>query len=226
MADNNGTVWRGPGPSPGELRAAAVRAARARLAAQPPPTNAELAAQRAEAAERNARRAQRALEADQEERDVIGRYEAYAAARAAEGRPIGRGFDAEAAQHMLAAPPVFVPGPPTVNINAAPAPGAVPLVIPRSALDVDTITFEPFETGEEVVRLEGDNRYLFKIDGLRGWIRAAGRGAINPLTRTLISQAHVERFILQVDETHGGKRKNKRKTRRNRRSAYKTRRAV
>ena len=88
----------------------------------------------------------------------------------------------------------------------------------------DPITFDPIRSGDEIIRINKDNRFIFQRKALeRSW---AGKEKKNPLTNQ--SPQQIEKFIANVTEDAGaeptgGRRKRRRKTlrRKNLRSSRK-----
>jgi hypothetical protein len=88
----------------------------------------------------------------------------------------------------------------------------------------DPITFDPIRSGDEIIRINKDNRFIFQRKALeRSWV---GKEKKNPLTNQTSQQ--IEKFIANVTEDAGaeptgGRRKRRRKTlrRKNLRSSRK-----
>jgi hypothetical protein len=55
---------------------------------------------------------------------------------------------------------------------------------------VDPISQNEFEEGEEVVRLQGNDRFIFKRPGLQTWFQTS---RTNPLTREAVNMSRVEK---------------------------------
>jgi hypothetical protein len=91
----------------------------------------------------------------------------------------------------------------------------------------DPITFDPVRSGDEIIRINKDNRFIFQRKTLeRSW---AGTVKKNPLTNQPVTPQQIEKFIVNVTEDAGaepmtgGRRKRRRKTvrRKNLRSSRK-----
>jgi hypothetical protein len=119
------------------------------------------------------------------------------------------------------------------NTNATPAEINGTINARRSEMggwDVDPITFEPNKTGDEVIRLNGDNRMIFnKAALLQAWAVSGTRK--NPKTTQPLTSADIEEGVLAVEEDAGempadlagGRRR--RRTRKPKRAHKKTRRS-
>ena len=55
---------------------------------------------------------------------------------------------------------------------------------------VDAITMNTFKEGEKAIRLQKNDRYVFKPIGIKRWV---ARHGTNPLTRNRVSKANMER---------------------------------
>ena len=91
----------------------------------------------------------------------------------------------------------------------------------------DPITMDPIRSGDEIIRINKDNRFIFQRKTLeRSW---AGTVKKNPLTNQPVTPQQIEKFIANVTEDagaepmSGGRRKRRRKTlrRKNLRSSRK-----
>jgi hypothetical protein len=91
----------------------------------------------------------------------------------------------------------------------------------------DPITMDPIRSGDEIIRINKDNRFIFQRKALeRSW---AGTVKKNPLTNQPVNPQQIEKFIANVTEDagaepmSGGRRKRRRKTlrRKNLRSSRK-----
>jgi hypothetical protein len=91
----------------------------------------------------------------------------------------------------------------------------------------DPITFDPVRSGDEIIRINKDNRFIFQRKALeRSWVGAVKK---NPLTNQPVTPQQIEKFIANVTEDagaepmSGGRRKRRRKTlrRKNLRSSRK-----
>ena len=91
----------------------------------------------------------------------------------------------------------------------------------------DPITMDPIRSGDEIIRINKDNRFIFQRKALeRSWVGAVKK---NPLTNQVVSPEQIEKFIANVTEDAGaepmtgGRRKRRRKTlrRKNLRSSRK-----
>lgn len=103
-----------------------------------------------------------------------------------------------------------------LNIDAAAYIGDLRL----SHEDHNAISYEDFKNGDECVRLQQDNRFIFHIDALKEWFR---RSNLNPLTNLPVVQDDIERFTYKDARRiniSGGKksRKTKRKSKKSRKS--------
>lgn len=91
-----------------------------------------------------------------------------------------------------------------LNIDAAPHIGDVRL----NHEDANAISYEDFKNGDECVRLQEDNRFIFHIDGLKEWFL---RSNLNPLTNLPVRQEDIERFTYRKRPHMNGGRKSKKK---------------
>jgi hypothetical protein len=91
----------------------------------------------------------------------------------------------------------------------------------------DPITMDPIRSGDEIIRINKDNRFIFQRKALeRSW---TGTVKKNPLTNQPVTPQQIEKFIANVTEDAGaepmtgGRRKRRRKTlrRKNLRSSRK-----
>jgi len=91
----------------------------------------------------------------------------------------------------------------------------------------DPITMDPIRSGDEIIRINKDNRFIFQRKALeRSWVGAVKK---NPLTNQPVTPQQIEKFIVNVTEDAGaepmtgGRRKRRRKTvrRKNLRSSRK-----
>jgi len=91
----------------------------------------------------------------------------------------------------------------------------------------DPITMDPIRSGDEIIRINKDNRFIFQRKTLeRSW---TGTVKKNPLTNQPVTPQQIEKFIANVTEDAGaepmtgGRRKRRRKTlrRKNLRSSRK-----
>ena len=80
----------------------------------------------------------------------------------------------------------------------------------------DPITMDPIRSGDEIIRINKDNRFIFQRKTLeRSW---AGTVKKNPLTNQPVTPQQIEKFIVNVTEDAGaepmtgGRRKRRRKT--------------
>jgi hypothetical protein len=80
----------------------------------------------------------------------------------------------------------------------------------------DPITMDPIRSGDEIIRINKDNRFIFQRKALeRSW---AGAVKKNPLTNQPVTPQQIEKFIANVTEDAGpepmtgGRRKRRRKT--------------
>jgi hypothetical protein len=79
----------------------------------------------------------------------------------------------------------------------------------------DPITFDPVRSGDEIIRINKDNRFIFQRKALeKSW---AGAVKKNPLTNQPVTPEQIEKFIANVTEDAGaeptgGRRKRRRKT--------------
>jgi hypothetical protein len=96
-----------------------------------------------------------------------------------------------------------------ININKAPHIGTLRLNLKKEFPDGNLIEYEPFENGSELVRLEHNNKYIFKKDTLQA-LFDSGR-VINPITDDVLTRNQVERFTYK-QVSGGGSRKKSRKT--------------
>ena len=91
----------------------------------------------------------------------------------------------------------------------------------------DPITMDPIRSGDQIIRINKDNRFIFQKKALdKSWV---GKEKKNPLTNQVVSPEQIEKFIANVTEDAGaepmtgGRRKRRRKTlrRKNLRSSRK-----
>jgi len=91
----------------------------------------------------------------------------------------------------------------------------------------DPITMDPIRSGDEIIRINKDNRFIFQRKALeKSWVGAVKK---NPLTNQPVNPEQIEKFIANVTEDagaepmSGGRRKRRRKTlrRKNLRSSRK-----
>lgn len=92
-----------------------------------------------------------------------------------------------------------------LNIAAAPHIGDLKLNLNNDFPDGNSITYTPFINGEELVRLEGNNSFIFKVEGLHQWFDSGHLS--NPLSGLPITQENIERFTYVEDTTKGGLRR-------------------
>ena len=92
-----------------------------------------------------------------------------------------------------------------LNIAAAPHIGDLKLNLNKDFPDGNSITYTPFINGEELVRLEGNNSFIFKVEGLHQWFDSGHLS--NPLSGLPITQENIERFTYVEDTTKGGLRR-------------------
>jgi len=117
------------------------------------------------------------------------------------------------------------------NLGATPAELNGTINAKRSDMggwEIDPITFIPNKTGDEVIRLNGNNHMIFNKKALLEAWRVSGR-QYNPKTNAAVTSANIEEGRLVVEEdagempTHlaGGRRR--RRTRKPKRARRKTR---
>jgi hypothetical protein len=91
----------------------------------------------------------------------------------------------------------------------------------------DPITMDPIRSGDQIIRINKDNRFIFQRKALeKSWV---GKEKKNPLTNQVVTPQQIEKFIANVTEDAGaepmtgGRRKRRRKTlrRKNLRSSRK-----
>ena len=104
------------------------------------------------------------------------------------------------------------PQAPLLDISLAPHIGDLRLNLKKEFPNGNSLSFDEFVDGEELVRLQGNNKYVFKINDLQTFFNT--RRKINPLTNLPITQNDIERFRYVEDLTLGGRRNRRRKTRR------------
>ena len=85
--------------------------------------------------------------------------------------------------------------------------GVLKLNLKKQFPNGNSLSLEEFVDGEELVRLNHDNRFVFKKDSLQNWFNT-GKGT-NPLSRQPVTQNDIELFTYQEDLSLGGRRKNK-----------------
>ena len=101
----------------------------------------------------------------------------------------------------------------TLNISLAPHINELRLNLKKEFPNGNSLSYEEFVNGDELVRLQGNNKYVFKINDLQTFFNT-GRN-INPLTGLPITQNDIERFTYVEDPTLGGRRNRRnRKTKR------------
>ena len=99
--------------------------------------------------------------------------------------------------------------PAPIDIGKASHIGTLRLNLKKEFPDGNLIEYEPFENGSELVRLEHNNKYIFKKDTLQA-LFDSGR-VINPITENPLTIDQVERFIYK-EVSSGGSRKKSRKS--------------
>jgi hypothetical protein len=91
----------------------------------------------------------------------------------------------------------------------------------------DPITMDPIRSGDQIIRINKDNRFIFQKKALeRSWL---GKEKKNPLTNQVVTPQQIEKFTANVTEDAGaepmtgGRKKRRRKTlrRKNLRSSRK-----
>ena len=91
----------------------------------------------------------------------------------------------------------------------------------------DPITMDPIRSGDKIIRINKDNRFIFQRRALeKSWVEKEKK---NPLTNQVVTPQQIEKFIANVTEDagaepmSGGRRKRRRKTlrRKNLRSSRK-----
>ena len=106
-------------------------------------------------------------------------------------------------------------GQPILQIDGSNHIGVLRLNLKRQFPNGNSFDLEEFIDGEELVRLNHDNRFVFKKESLQNWFNM--RKGTNPLSRQPVTQNDIELFTYQEDLTLGGRRKGK-KTRKNKKS--------
>jgi hypothetical protein len=104
-------------------------------------------------------------------------------------------------------PPIVVP--PIVAPSIANANHIGRIDILAEDLDINSISHEEFEEGEEVIILERikgmpPHTSMFKIEGIQGWIEAKrlrNEPLTNPKTQHIITQADIERATLHIKKS-------------------------
>jgi hypothetical protein len=116
------------------------------------------------------------------------------------------------------------------DTEEAPAGPLETKIVKRSLLGWDDkISGQRLKNGDTVIRLNGDDRFIFEADGLNEWFR---RSPTNPMTRAPAPPEVRETFILDIEEdagdapAEGGRRRRLRKTKKSKRRARKTRRST
>jgi hypothetical protein len=85
----------------------------------------------------------------------------------------------------------------------------------------DPITYHPIRSGDEIIRINKDNRFIFERKALeKSWLRKEKK---NPLTNQIVTPQQIEKFIANVTEDAGpeptgGRRNRRRKTLRRKKS--------
>ena len=104
-----------------------------------------------------------------------------------------------------------------LNIDAAPHIGDLRL----SHEEQNAITYDDFKNGDECVRLQKNNRFIFHIDGLKEWFLRSNQ---NPLTNLPVKQDDIERFTYKDTRriNISGGRKTKRKYKRKGKKSHKS----
>lgn len=104
-------------------------------------------------------------------------------------------------------PPIVVPAIVAPSIANANHIGRIDIL--AEDLDINSISHEEFEEGEEVVILERikgmpPHTSMFKIEGIQGWIEAKrlrNEPLTNPKTQHIITQADIERATLHIKKS-------------------------
>jgi len=93
----------------------------------------------------------------------------------------------------------------SLRIEDAPYIGFLWLDLIKKFPQGNSISYEPFVSGNQYIRLEGNDNYIFAPETLQEtW--DTGR-YINPLTNKIIQQDDIERFTYKYEpEAEGGKR--------------------
>jgi hypothetical protein len=79
----------------------------------------------------------------------------------------------------------------------------------------DPITMDPIRSGDKIIRINKDNRFIFQRRALeKSWVEKEKK---NPLTNQVVTPQQIEKFIANViedkgPEPTGGRRKRRRKT--------------
>jgi len=106
-------------------------------------------------------------------------------------------------------------GQPILQIDGSNHIGVLRLNLKRQFPNGNSFDLAEFVDGEELVRLNHDNRFVFKKESLQNWFNMRKR--TNPLSVQPVTQADIELFTYQEDLTLGGRRKGK-KSRKNKKS--------
>jgi len=110
-------------------------------------------------------------------------------------------------QPPIVVPPIVVPAIVAPSIANANHIGRIDIL--AEDLDINSISHEEFEEGEEVVILERikgmpPHTSMFKIEGIQGWIEAKrlrNEPLTNPKTQHIITQADIERATLHIKKS-------------------------
>ena len=70
--------------------------------------------------------------------------------------------------------------------------------------DLNVIEYSDFKDGEVIVRLEGDNNFIYKQGTLQGWFDTGKK--TNPKTGLPITQDQIEVFTYEDSNLHGGRK--------------------
>ena len=105
--------------------------------------------------------------------------------------------------------------------NRTPHIGILRLNLKKQFPNGNSLSLDEFVDGEELVRLNHDNRFVFKKDSLQNWFNMGK--TTNPLSRQVVTQNDIELFTYKEDLSLGGRRRN-RKTKSKRGRRRKTRR--
>jgi len=89
-------------------------------------------------------------------------------------------------------------------IKRAPHIGSIKLNLTKEFPSGNALEYNDFVNGEELVRLNKNNAFVYKINSLQAWFNTGD--STNPLSGTNITQDDIERFTYIEDLTIGGRR--------------------
>jgi hypothetical protein len=90
-------------------------------------------------------------------------------------------------------------------IKRAPHIGSIKLNLTKEFPSGNALEYDDFVNGEELVRLNKNNAFVYKINSLQAWFNTGD--SKNPLSGRNITQDDIERFTYVEDLTLGGRRR-------------------